>query len=66
VQGYPHVQKEDKRQPEINERLERARAERERRRLAGRAPDYPPELPELRRRIVVEDFDFGEPLRHEV
>lgn len=29
------------------------------------APDYPPILPQLRRRIVVQDFDFGE-IRHEV
>lgn len=25
----------------------------------GPAPDYPPDLPELRRRITIEDFDFG-------
>ncbi len=28
-------------------------------------PDYPPDLPDLRRRIILEDFDFGE-VRHEV
>lgn len=32
---------------------------RERARIEGPAPDYPQQLPELRRRIVVEDFDFG-------
>jgi hypothetical protein len=26
--------------------------------LADKAPEYPRELPELRRRIVIEDFDF--------
>jgi hypothetical protein len=36
------------------------RTAKERRRLEGPAPDYPPQLPELRRRIVVTDFDFGE------
>ena len=50
----------------FNERMERAKAERERRRLEGPAPDYPPDLPHLRRRIVVEDFDFGEPVCHEI
>ena len=50
----------------FNDRMERARAEQERRRLEGPAPDYPPQLPELRRRIVVEDFDLGEPVRHEI
>lgn len=29
-------------------------------RMAHPAPDYPPALPELRRRIVITDFDFGE------
>ena len=43
-----------------NERLARAREARERKRLEAPAPDYPPELPELRREIVVRDFDFGE------
>ena len=50
----------------FNERMERARAEREHRRLEGTAPDYPPELPELRCRIVVEVFDSGGVVRHEL
>ena len=40
-------------------RLIAMRAGRERARLAAPAPDYPLQLPELRRRIVVENFDFG-------
>lgn len=28
-------------------------------RITRLAPDYPPALPDLRRRIVIEDFDFG-------
>lgn len=28
-------------------------------RMDSPAPDYPAPLPELRRRIVIEDFDFG-------
>lgn len=28
-------------------------------RMARPAPDYPAPLPELRRRIVIEDYDFG-------
>lgn len=35
------------------------RAAKEAKRLAGPAPEYPQELPELRRRLVIEDFDFG-------
>lgn len=31
----------------------------------GPSPDYPPVLPMLRRRIIVQDFDFGE-IRHEI
>jgi hypothetical protein len=26
----------------------------------GPAPDYPPPLPELRRQVIIRDFDFGE------
>jgi hypothetical protein len=40
-------------------RLEAMRRGRERARLEGPAPDYPPPLPDLRRRLVIEDFDFG-------
>jgi hypothetical protein len=29
-------------------------------RMARPAPDYPPALPDLRRRIVIIDYDFGE------
>ena len=50
----------------FNGRMERARIERDRRRLEGPAPDYPPELPDLRRRVVVEDYDLGEVVRHEI
>lgn len=38
----------------------RKRLAKEAKRLAGPAPDYPPTMPELRRRIVIVDFDFGE------
>jgi len=31
----------------------------------GPAPDYPRNLPECRRRIIIEDFDFGL-VRHEI
>ena len=41
------------------QRLLAMRAGRDRARLAAPAPDYPPTLPDLRRRIVIEDFDFG-------
>ena len=35
-------------------------AGRARTRMECPAPDYPPALPELRRRIVITDYDFGE------
>ncbi len=31
----------------------------------GPAPDYPLALPECRRRIIIEDFDFGQ-VQHEI
>ena len=34
-------------------------AAKERKRLEGPAPDYPAELPELRRVVIVIDYDFG-------
>lgn len=37
-----------------------ARAAKERIRLESTAPECPPTMPELRRRIVITDFDFGE------
>jgi hypothetical protein len=41
------------------ETLAKMQAGRARARMALPAPDYPPTLPDLRRRIVVESFDFG-------
>ena len=32
---------------------------RERARMERPAPEYPPELPELRREIIIRDYDFG-------
>ncbi|GAB4299204.1 MAG: hypothetical protein Kow0096_18450 [Thiohalomonadaceae bacterium] len=39
--------------------LAAARAAKERKRLEGEAPTYPTELPRLRRRIVIIDYDHG-------
>lgn len=41
------------------EKLAAMRRGRDAARLASPAPEYPAELPSLRRRIVIEDFDFG-------
>lgn len=41
------------------------RAAKERIRMESDPHDYPPDLPELRRRIIVEDYDSGETVRHE-
>ena len=35
------------------------RASKEKKRLEGEKPDYPAELPDLRRLIIVVDYDFG-------
>ena len=42
------------------------RAAKERKRLAGDAPEYPPILPELRRTIIVIDYDSGAPVHHQI
>lgn len=42
------------------ERQRRAKATRDRNRMAQPEPDYPAELPDLRMRITVERFDGGE------
>lgn len=42
------------------QRLIAMRAGRERARLAAPAPDYPLQLPELLRQIIIRNFDFGE------
>lgn len=43
-----------------HEVLAKMRAARDANRMASPAPDYPPVLPSLRRRIVIIDYDFGE------
>ena len=42
------------------ETLARMRAGKDAARMERPAPDYPPILPELRRRVIVIDYDFGE------
>ena len=41
------------------ETLARLKAGKDAARMSREAPDYPQQLPDLRRRIVIEDFDFG-------
>lgn len=43
-----------------SKKLKAMRAEKERKRLESPAPDYPALLPNLRRKIVITDYDFGE------
>lgn len=40
-------------------KLEAMRNAKERKRLTGAAPDYPPMLPDLRRTIIVIDYEGG-------
>lgn len=40
-------------------KLANIRRSRDAARMATASPDYPAVLPELRRRIIIEDFDFG-------
>jgi hypothetical protein len=49
----------------MSAKLAAARAAKEKKRLDGPAPDYPPELPRLRRTVIVIDYDFGE-VRHQL
>lgn len=42
------------------ETLAKMQAGRARTKMERPAPDYPPALPDLRRRIVITDYDFGE------
>lgn len=43
----------------ISKKLAAMRAAKERIRLESDAPDYPPALPNLRRIVIIIDFDFG-------
>ena len=43
----------------MSAKLAAARASKARRRMEGEAPDYPPDLPDLRREIIIRDHDFG-------
>jgi hypothetical protein len=43
-------------------KLAAARAARDAARMAGPSPDYPPDLPKLRRVVVVIDYDQGTPV----
>jgi hypothetical protein len=44
--------------------LAAARAAKERKRLSAVLPDYPPDLPDLRRVIEITDYDSGTPTTH--
>lgn len=48
------------------ERAIRSVEARNEKRLAEPPPDYPLKLPELRRKIIITDYDFGEPITHEI
>lgn len=43
----------------FTERMATARAAKERKRLDGPPPEYPPDLPMIRRRVIIEDYDHG-------
>lgn len=43
----------------------RMREAKDRKRLASGPPVYPLDIPDIRRRIVVEDYDCGRVVRHE-
>jgi hypothetical protein len=48
----------------FSRQLAAARLARERRRLEGPSPDYPPDLPDLRRELLVIEYDTGFPILH--
>ena len=43
-----------------SKKLKKMREAKERKRLDSEPPEYPRELPDLRRRIIIIDYDFGE------
>lgn len=43
---------------------ERMRAAKNEKRLNSIPPEYPAELPDLRRKIIIIDYDSGKPVRH--
>lgn len=45
---------------QYSKKLKAMREAKERKRINGEAPDYQAQLPELRRQIIIKDFDFGE------
>lgn len=49
----------------FNTMMAQARAAKEQKRLEGEVPDYPRDLPLIRRRIIVEDYDGMQVVRHE-
>lgn len=48
------------------EKFARMRGAKERKRMDSPAPDYPPILPELRRTIIVIDYDKGVYDQHQI
>lgn len=46
--------------------LAKARAAKEKKRLSANLPDYPPDLPSLRRLIEITDYDSGTPITHRI
>lgn len=44
----------------MSAKMAAARSAKARKRLEGPAPEYPPDLPDLRRTIIIRDHDFGE------
>ena len=54
-----------KKRSNYSKKLAKMREAKERKRLEQGAPDYPPLLPNLRRKIIIIDYDFGE-VRHEI
>jgi hypothetical protein len=47
-------------------RLAAARAAKERKRLSAALPDYPPDLPDLRRMIEITDYNSGMPTTYAI
>lgn len=65
LQGKDMYLKRTRGSRKFNTRMARARAAKERKRIYGVAPDYPCELPLIRRKIIIEDYDHGRIVRHE-
>lgn len=60
VDYMEHARMTYRKRTTYSQKLKNMREAKERKRMESEPPDYPHELPDLRRRIIIIDYDFGE------